>query len=177
MAKAKQKAKTLGDVAQHFGVSLTALQKWKAAGCPLGSAGSRDLEAIAKWREARKAAQQQQRDDAAVTGRSATEAKRAEVKLELERIELAKARGELVSLPLVTSLLARHIAEAKVHLSQGPDYLLSRLPSKAPAKFKRRYRAAVEKWIAKCCNSLTEAAESLARELSEQPPEAEADED
>jgi phage terminase Nu1 subunit (DNA packaging protein) len=80
---------TLGKVAKKFGVTIKAVEKWKAQGMPTRSDGFYDIEIIKNWK--------QDRIDKITGARSAWDQDYRKWKAKSEELDYRKKIGELIS--------------------------------------------------------------------------------
>ena len=118
-------AKTIAQVAVHFGVGERWAANWFARGCP-GKPGRYDLDAIERWR---------QRNLAVTPGNGeSAHARWMEARAERETLKVLQMRGELVPLEPIRRLFVRHVNEAKALMDQIPDRVLAVLPREPGAR-------------------------------------------
>lgn len=112
---------SIGKVAAHFGVSARMVGYWKDQGMPWSPPDRYDLERIAAWRRAQRGAAET--DKQTTRGHWETESKRLEA--QRRQLQLDHLRGRLIAVDAVVAIFRAHIAEAKTHLEQLPDWVLS----------------------------------------------------
>ncbi len=124
--------RTLGEVAEWFGLELQTVKQWRVGpqGCP-GEEGQYDVQAIARWRLARP------------TSRGPSQAK---ADLEEESLRLNNARatlklqreaGELVSRAAAKSAIRGIFGRLKAQIEQLPDALAPLVPTEVRTDFRR----------------------------------------
>ena len=149
---------TIPEAAKALSIHPQTLKGWLAAGCP-GEHGRYDTAEIARWRAAnlKPAAEPDSK-------RARWEARRSRAAALKAEMELKEKRGELVNAVETDRKFARHIAEAKAHLDQLPDFVLSVVDVK-PAE-RKAVRATIEAKIRYIEQLL---ADSLTRLFEETP--------
>lgn len=154
---------TVGEVAEHFGVTKRAIWQWREQGCPLGDDGYHDIDLIESWYEARRGKDGGEQDET----RSVFETDRARIRAEREQLELDQIRGRLVDVQLVHNVIARHIAEAATHLDSLAEFELTLQPAGTKPEVLKRIRSETQKRCDEIRSSLADALEALAEEIEQ----------
>ncbi len=116
--------KTLGEVAEFFGVGITTVNQWRTGDNPMpGEIGRFDLAAIAKWDRGRR------RDGGGLN----EELKQAEIRLKAaqaraKELENATTEGELVPLVDVERWAAITLTEARERFMAFPEQIAVSMP-------------------------------------------------
>jgi phage terminase Nu1 subunit (DNA packaging protein) len=115
-------------VATLFGVSHVAVSRWHSkAGCPRNGDGTYDLGAVIRWKLQR--IQEESVTAKAASSSPALERKRM-LENEIKEIELAKLRGQLISIADVEQGRVQRIREVKRSLLAVPRAVAPRLAGK-----------------------------------------------
>lgn len=146
--------KTLAEVAQYFGVTPRYVSEWKARGCPGFTPGAYDLKQIEVWKNENI----QTLDRTADTDDA--RARRATAEADLAELKAAQARGALMRWKDAAEIMEAYIAEAKSHLEQLPDWLMSVV--EPPRGRKRAVRQQVRQRIHEILADLTAMMNELA---------------
>lgn len=152
--------RTIPEVANYFGVSTVAVQRWLNDPDFPGQAGERGrqngrfpIEAIAEWKAARDGTR-----EANQVGSTARERK-WNADAEIRELELAKLRGELIEVEAVEREIERAIHNAKSVLNDLPDEILDDLPAKVRERMGAKLRAKIERRIRQAYQRLEDMAE------------------
>ena len=146
--KTAKTARTIAEVAGHFGVAVRTVGNWRVTGMP-GRPGRFNLAAIAAWREGQSLGCDRQGD-----GKPGDRLKEAEA--QLKELKLAKLRGELVAADAVCRLFRRQIAEAKTHLDQLPEEITGEFGDLVPDKLLARVRERIRVRVDSACSALAD---------------------
>lgn len=135
--------RTIGQVAQHFSVSVRTVHNWLLKGMPgkQGNPGRADgffsVQAITAWLNTQAAPPATASDDT----RSVMHARLHKARAELIELEVGKKRGELVEADEITRQIVRSIHEAKAQLGQ----LTVKLTRGLPEKYRLKQRAIISR--------------------------------
>lgn len=148
-------AKTLGQVAKHFGVKPREVDRWVAAGMPgvpgnSAIPGHLDLMEIAAWLEENELNIKRDKEP------SGPRARLLEIETRTKELRYQQLAGEVVELDPISRVTVRHIHEAKAVLERIPDEVLAVLPAKTPARVRRAIRVEVFDLIDASCQMLAD---------------------
>jgi phage terminase Nu1 subunit (DNA packaging protein) len=105
---------TRTEAVKHFGVSYGAIDSWRRRGCPCRIDHGHvllDTEKVEKWRSANQKTPTE--DDTTLT---AERRRKVKAEADLKQIELARLRGELISVDQVIRDLSTVITNTKIHI-------------------------------------------------------------
>jgi phage terminase Nu1 subunit (DNA packaging protein) len=107
-------ARTLGEVAEFFGMQLQTVKEWRTGPQPMpGEEGKWPLSEIAQWRDARmRPGMRSELDEK----RQAAEVRLKEMQAKRAELKYRKEQGELVERSAVASVLARICTEIRTRL-------------------------------------------------------------
>lgn len=116
-------ATTLGEIAELFGVNVQTVKQWRTESPPMpGVSGAYPIGDVIRWRLAKV-----QNNDLA-TAQKQQNLELGEIKLQTERMELAKAKGELLDRSDVELWAASALIEAREMIMSLPEMLATSSP-------------------------------------------------
>lgn len=111
-------ARTLGEVAEFFGMQLQTVKEWRTGPQPMpGEEGKWPLNEIVQWREAKMRPGLRSEQD---EKRQAAEVRLKEIQARRAELKYRKEQGELVERSAVASVLARICTEIRTRLEAIP---------------------------------------------------------
>lgn len=154
-AKARQIARTLGEIARHFEVAERTVAYWRGRGMP-GSPGAYDLEEIAAWRE---------REGLTRSDEDSERSQLLRIEAQTKQAKLERLLGELAPREPIRRAVVRYNQEAKTLLEQIPEAIYAKLPPQAPAadqwdEARMAVFAAAKRLVASTCQALADLAVS-----------------
>lgn len=116
-------ATTLGEIAELFGVNVQTVKQWRTESPPMpGVSGAYPIGDVIRWRLAKV-----QNNDLN-TAQKQQNLELGEIKLQTERMELAKAKGELLDRSDVELWAATALIEAREMIMSLPEMLATSSP-------------------------------------------------
>lgn len=116
-------ATTLGEIAELFGVNVQTVKQWRTESPPMpGVSGAYPIGDVIRWRLAKL-----QNNDLN-TAQKQQNLELGEIKLQTERMELAKAKGELIERSDVELWAATALIEAREMIMSLPEMLATSSP-------------------------------------------------
>lgn len=116
-------ATTLGEIAELFGVNVQTVKQWRTESPPMpGVSGEYPIGDVIRWRLAKV-----QNNDLN-TAQKQQNLELGEIKLQTERMELAKAKGELLERADVELWAATALIEAREMIMSLPEMLATSSP-------------------------------------------------
>lgn len=160
---AKYLARTLGQVAEFFGVEVQTVKEWRKHPDMPGKAGAWPLDEIARWKLYRASRANGAGDGDGEPKGTELVAQRRAVLLD---IEIAQKKGELIEVDIVERLVARHVAVHNTLADELKDKVLALLPRSIKGEPRRRILNGVEKAVADLRFEMATAGETAWKKLA-----------
>jgi DNA-binding transcriptional MerR regulator len=158
--------RTIGQVAQFFGVSVVTVHQWLKESPPMpGQPGGRGkqegffpIHQIREWLQAR-----EQRLANTVNGISERD-RLVATRRRLAELELREKRGELLPAAIVGQAFLRAVHQTKTQLDQLPTQLIKLLPRGTDKETQKQFRTKIERTLAGVYQTLADSIAAQARE-------------
>jgi phage terminase Nu1 subunit (DNA packaging protein) len=156
-------AKSIAEVANHFGVNRRTVFEWKTEGMPVGTHGY-DLAAIAAWLEAKHEAAREGGDPE----RNELQTELLRIKVKQAQLDFAAVQQDLVHASDVARAIETMVNEIKAHLGELPGLFAADLPPDCSDELRRTVRQRTEERLRQVYHALSELA--AARATDNQSP-------
>lgn len=136
-------AKTLGDVAQFFGLALQTVKEWRVGPEPMpGNEGAWPLPEIVRWRIARL-----ERSLRGPSTKAERELEQLDIANRRMRLKLRKESGELVDRAAAKTAVRQLFHRLRGQLQPLPEFLSTAVPAQSRADFLFDARARIQQLL------------------------------